>query len=148
MSEDTPAASGRRHVFDGTFTVVLLALAVGQGYFLLAPTSSPARIPPSTVNMVVTPERTAADRPTGPIVPTSIAPTETPAPPPPAVASVPPPVSTPPAVNMPSPPPAPITPAVPSTPPPAVRGEWPAKVTGRVLGPDAAPAAGVFIAAG
>src|SRR5262249_29710362 len=136
MSEDTPAATGRRHVFDGTFTVVLLALAVGQGYFLLAPTSSPARIPPSTVNMVVTPERTAADRPTAPVVPTSIAPPEPPAPP--AVASVPPPVSTPPTVNVPPPTPAPTAPAVPSTPPPpAVRGEWPAKLTGRVLGPDA-----------
>src|SRR6059036_4139440 len=51
MNEVARTATGRRHVQDGTFTVLLLVLAVVQGYVVLLAT---APNPPAAVSMVVT----------------------------------------------------------------------------------------------
>src|SRR3989442_3983548 len=51
MNEVARTAAGRRHVQDGTYTVLLLALAVVQGYVLL-PTATTTT--PAAVSMVVT----------------------------------------------------------------------------------------------
>ncbi len=42
MNEVARTATGRRHVQDGTFTVLLLVLAVVQGYVLLPATTTPS----------------------------------------------------------------------------------------------------------
>ena len=148
MNEVARTATGRRHVQDGTYTVLLLALAVVQGYVLL-PTATPPR--PAAVSMVVTepssnhvspvPSTMARQVPEAAIVPTTTTvDPAAPAPSAPAVAVIPKPSPVAPSPPAMAPPSAPIA--------PAVRGEWPGKVTGRVLGPDAAPMANVSLVAG
>jgi hypothetical protein len=154
MNEVPRTATGRRHVLDGTYTVLLLALAVGQGYALLpaSATTPPARVgvvltepaashgpspSPVAASNHVPPAPSPAERvtPEAAIVPTA---TTAPTPhAPAAVASTP--VASTPKVSA-VPPPAPVA--------PPIRGEWPAKVSGRVLGPDAAPMANVALVTG
>ena len=50
MNEVARTATGRRHVQDGTFTVLLIVLAVVQGYVLLPATTTPST---AGVSMVV-----------------------------------------------------------------------------------------------
>jgi len=151
MNELARSATGRRHVLDGTFTVLFLLLAVVQGYVVLLIT---APHPPAAVTMVVPPSTNHAPRENhasalatvmarplheATIMVTAGAAPESPAP---AFATIP---------NSPAPPrptPQAITPP-PSAPiAPAIRGEWPAKVTGRVLGPDTTGMANVSVVAG
>ena len=152
MNEAARTDTGRRHVQDGTFTVLLLVLAVVQGYVVLLVT---APNPPAAVSMVVTEPPSAKHVPhanqvsalattmarplhEATIMVTAGAASESPAP---AFATIPnpavPPRSTPQVIT---PPPAPIA--------PPIRGEWPAKVTVRVLGPDTTPMPNVSVVAG
>ncbi len=144
MNEVARTATGRRHVQDGTFTVLLIVLAVVQGYVLLPGTTTPSTAgvsmvviepPPSHVSSLPT----TLTRPTPEATIVSTA-TAAPAPAPPAVISIP--------KQAPVPAPPPATAPAPAPIAPAVRGEWPAKVTGRVLGPDATPMANVSLVAG
>src|SRR5881628_3220780 len=151
MNEVARTATGRRHVQDGAFTVLLLVLAVVQGYVVLLAT---APNPPVAVSMVVTEPSSNHRSPDNhvsplastmgrPITEATIMVTATVAPESqtPAVATIPNPTAAPrPTPQAITPPPAPIA--------PAIRGEWPDKVTGRVLGPDAAPMANVSVVAG
>src|SRR6266550_2171267 len=144
MNEVARTATGRRHVQDGTFTVLLLVLAVVQGYVLLPATTTPSTAgvsmvviepPPSHVSSLPT----TLTRPTPEATIVSTA-TAAPAPAPPEVISIP--------KQAPVPAPPPATAPAPAPIAPAVRGEWPVKVTGRVLGPDATPMANVSLVAG
>jgi len=148
MNEVARTATGRRHVQDGTFTVLLIVLAVVQGYVLLPGTTTPSTAgvsmvviepPPSHVSSLPT----TLTRPTPEATIVSTA-TAAPAPAPPEVISIP--KQAP--VPAPAPAPPPATAPAPAPIAPAVRGEWPAKVTGRVLGPDATPMANVSLVAG
>src|SRR2546426_9706106 len=144
MNEVARTATGRRHVQDGTFTVLLLVLAVVRGYVLRPATTTPSTAgvslvvlepPPSPVSSLPT----TLTRPTPEATIVSTA-TAAPAPAPPAVISIP--------KQAPVPAPPPATAPAPAPIAPAVRGEWPAKVTGRVLGPDGTPMANVTLQAG
>ncbi len=145
MNDVAQTATGRRHVQDGMYTVLLLALAVGQGYALLPPAAPPptGRVgailnEPSASPVAPVPHATERALPEAAIVPTA---TVAPVAHPPAVVAV---IPKPSAVK---PPPPAIAPPPAAVAPP-IRGEWPAKVAGRVLGPDAAPMANVPLVAG
>src|SRR5262249_15927544 len=119
---------------------------VVQGYVLLPATTTPSTAgvnmvviepPPSHVSSL--PATLTRPTPKATIVSTASA---APAPAPPTVISIP---------NQapaPAPAPPPTTGPAPAPIAPAVRGEWPTKVTGRVLGPDATPMANVSIVSG
>src|SRR6266702_2200330 len=142
MNEVARTATGRRHVQDGTFTVLLIVLAVVQGYVLLPATTTPSTAGVSMVVIEPPPSHVSSLPATlaRPTPEATIAATAAPAPAPPAVISIP--------KQAPVPAPPPATAPAPAPIAPAVRGEWPAKVTGRVLGPDATPMANVSVVAG
>jgi hypothetical protein len=133
MNEALPTAARRRHVADGGFTLLLLALAVAQGYALLgAPLPLGARPLPPAVARVESVRPAPAPEPVGL---TTAGPSEglaVPLPP------------------MPSALPGRPTfgpPATPRPPVSEVRGEWPPRVSGRVLDEQGAPVAGASVVA-
>ena len=145
----------QRHLLDGGYVLLLLTFAIAHGYWLLAPpvlrakpmpevalavSGTPTAVRPPAIQpefkspTVPEPDRQGRGVPEAPAVAPSA-----PAP----QAAVPPPA----AVTLPAPSPgAPLAPPVVTPPAPAL--PWPARVTGRTLGSERKPLAGVFVVAG
>ncbi len=149
QEEITTKAAATRHLVDGSYTLGLLAIAVLSGYAILSPQAARearARPVPTTVAAVVSSERTiglgqptaptpeaSSDTPASSPAETSLAPTER--------------LERAPQESRPAPTwrvPLRSLPLEPRT-PTGGGGEWPERVSGRVLDPDRNPLAGASV---